>query len=653
MKIKNYKIKIKKNSILKEDGSVLDFTEEAKQLGKAIFDEAKMIFVTIKRFIIIYKYAIQSIYFFKDDETLKELNTEFLTDNENLKREQNQLLQSQPGFKDLQLFLGMTSPGILLFDKVSDIDKADIKRKYETWKNKRQARLRRNRAYAGYINFLLRLCHFVDNRYDISNKLIEESDIESGKFKARLDSQMISISRTDSFRRAIALISSHYRNVNTNSGYSFACNISLDSRTFKVLQLMHMSIRDNHDEIKEVLSSNYTVQSKFFSLSSDFNTQTFINNFTTDFANFSYDGNINESKNILNVLLNVTKNNLLITEEDSKDDDSDIEISGEEQTAEDQEEEKSLMETLQNESGFSPKRSAAVSNLIYSIIRYELCSLVFKNILERMYCFTKIKKDHYENLSNSAKIEETTSAEFSSEVNKVNKQVKEINEKITLFNKYFNRKISLLSEEKAEEAKKRYVDGASKINSELDKTEKNALSKFKNEENSEKIANNIRFANSLEILVEIIKQGAVIKLLEQNKSSISSFMDVYEEVKNTDVTFITKLKNPKKIIEKSKEALDKNDIKFNVNVLDNISSYSENVQKAYDKLLNITAEFDKLKGKEEDLNNKIKENLSIVPEIAEKLNDASDDQKQDQKNENNKNQSSYTEITYINQESEK
>ena len=646
MKIKNYKIKIKKNRILKEDGSVMDFTEEAKQLGKAIFDEAKMIFVTIKRFIVIYKYAIQSIYFFKDEETLKELNTDFLADNEKLKREQNQLLQSQPGFKDLKLFLGMTSPGIILFDKVSDIDKAEIKRSYENWKNKREARLRRNRAYQSYINFLLRLCNFVDNRYDISDKLIEETDAESGKFKARLDSQMIRITKTDDFKKAIALISSHYRNINKNTSYVFACKISIDSRTFKVLQLMHMSVKNNHDEIKETLAKNYTVQSKFFSLSSDFSLTDFTNNFTKDMANFSYDGKLTEIKNISNVLLNITKNNLLITEDSSED----ISIEGEEQTKEDKEEEESLMQSLQKESGFSPKRSAAVSNLIYSIMRYELSSLVFKNILERMYCFTKIKKDHYEDLSSNAKIEETTSADFSSEVNKVNKQVKEINNKIVLFNKYFNRKISLLSEEKAEEAKKRYVDGASKINSELDKTEKNALAKFKDEEDPEKIASNIRFANSLEILVEIIKQGAVIKLLETNKSSISSFMNTYEEIKNTDVGFITKIKNPKKLIEKSKEALDKNNIEFNVSVLDNIKTYSENVQNSYDKLLNITEEFNKLKSKEEELNSKIKENLANIPEIAEKLND---DKSQNQQNENKPSQTNYTEITYVNQESEK
>ena len=646
MKIKNYKIKIKKNRILKEDGSVMDFTEEAKQLGKAIFDEAKMIFVTIKRFIVIYKYAIQSIYFFKDEETLKELNTDFLADNEKLKREQNQLLQSQPGFKDLKLFLGMTSPGIILFDKVSDIDKAEIKRSYENWKNKREARLRRNRAYQSYINFLLRLCNFVDNRYDISDKLIEETDAESGKFKARLDSQMIRITKTDDFKKAIALISSHYRNINKNTSYIFACKISIDSRTFKVLQLMHMSVKNNHDEIKETLAKNYTVQSKFFSLSSDFSLTDFTNNFTKDMANFSYDGKLTEIKNISNVLLNITKNNLLITEDSSED----ISIEGEEQTKEDKEEEESLMQSLQKESGFSPKRSAAVSNLIYSIMRYELSSLVFKNILERMYCFTKIKKDHYEDLSSNAKIEETTSADFSSEVNKVNKQVKEINNKIVLFNKYFNRKISLLSEEKAEEAKKRYVDGASKINSELDKTEKNALAKFKDEEDPEKIASNIRFANSLEILVEIIKQGAVIKLLETNKSSISSFMNTYEEIKNTDVGFITKIKNPKKLIEKSKEALDKNNIEFNVSVLDNIKTYSENVQNSYDKLLNITEEFNKLKSKEEELNSKIKENLANIPEIAEKLND---DKSQNQQNENKPSQTNYTEITYVNQESEK
>lgn len=646
MKIKNYKIKIKKNRILKEDGSVMDFTEEAKQLGKAIFDEAKMIFVTIKRFIVIYKYAIQSIYFFKDEETLKELNTDFLADNEKLKREQNQLLQSQPGFKDLKLFLGMTSPGIILFDKVSDIDKAEIKRSYENWKNKREARLRRNRAYQSYINFLLRLCNFVDNRYDISDKLIEETDAESGKFKARLDSQMIRITKTDDFKKAIALISSHYRNINKNTSYVFACKISIDSRTFKVLQLMHMSVKNNHDEIKETLAKNYTVQSKFFSLSSDFSLTDFTNNFTKDMANFSYDGKLTEIKNISNVLLNITKNNLLITEDSSED----ISIEGEEQTKEDKEEEESLMQSLQKESGFSPKRSAAVSNLIYSIMRYELSSLVFKNILERMYCFTKIKKDHYEDLSSNAKIEETTSADFSSEVNKVNKQVKEINNKIVLFNKYFNRKISLLSEEKAEEAKKRYVDGASKINSELDKTEKNALAKFKDEEDPEKIASNIRFANSLEILVEIIKQGAVIKLLETNKSSISSFMNTYEEIKNTDVGFITKIKNPKKLIEKSKEALDKNNIEFNVSVLDNIKTYSENVQNSYDKLLNITEEFNKLKSKEEELNSKIKENLANIPEVAEKLND---DKSQNQQNENKPSQTNYTEITYVNQESEK
>ena len=156
MKKKSYKIRIKKNYIIKEDGSVDLFSQEAAELGKAIADEAKMIFTTVMRFGNIYKYAIKSIYFMykEDDETFKEVQREFLSDQQKYKSEQNDLLRAQPGFGDLQKFLGMTSPGVVLFDKFCDIDKENIVSKFERWNDRRKARLKRNESIAAYLNFI-------------------------------------------------------------------------------------------------------------------------------------------------------------------------------------------------------------------------------------------------------------------------------------------------------------------------------------------------------------------------------------------------------------------------------------------------------------------------------------------------------------------
>ena len=85
-----------------------------------------MTYQTLKRMFFSTVFGIKTLNALRklDMKRLEKLREDFLRDDQVLKQEQDRLIAAQPGVKDLQLFLGMTSPGALIFDKYLSADKA-------------------------------------------------------------------------------------------------------------------------------------------------------------------------------------------------------------------------------------------------------------------------------------------------------------------------------------------------------------------------------------------------------------------------------------------------------------------------------------------------------------------------------------------------
>ena len=662
MKKKNYKIKIKKNYILKEDASVDLFSSDVAELGKAIADEGKMIFTTAQRLGNIYKNTAKSLYFLYqgDDETFAEVQREFLRDQQKYKTEQDALLKAQPGFADLQKFLGMTSPGILLFDKFCDIDKADVVDKLERMRDRKRARARRNESVASYLNFIYYLCYYLDNSFNIKKHSISEEDQSKGTFKIDLVSKAVSISKTKEFKKALALIIN--KKINKNKGYKFKSDFSVSAKARQILTMTYRNASANHDDIKKILKKNYSAQSTFSILAENFKSESWRKLFDEDFRSFDFNESDLFKENYLSKksVLKITKNNLLIkeAEEDTGEEETKEPESAEVPSEEEIKEEKSLLEQL-TDSKTPAKKAALLSNIAYSYKRLELSSLFFTNIFSRMYQYTNAKKNHFENLSENAKIDDN---DFEKNMSDLIKEINTINEKVKSYNKLFKSNISELNKKASEDIKKEYADGESKINEEINNNEKIAEKSFSKSDNLPEITKATRFVTALSIVAEIIKDGSLIKEIKNGTNNVKKYIDFYKDIATEDKNFIindvpsTKTSDgklsAKQFLEKNTELLTKYNIDINPVDVENVDTLYSKTLDSYEKLISLNSEFNKFTNKESDLQSKIDSNLKLIPdEVDEVISDSEDSDQQDEKE---KSSSDFTEITYVKKkESEK
>ena len=162
MKTNNTKIKITKDRIIKEENNLneneYDFTGDFKAMGQALVDSAKMTYQTLKRMFFSTVFGIKTLNALrnKDMKRLEKLREDFLRDDQVLKQEQDRLIAAQPGVKDLQLFLGMTSPGAVIFDKYLSADKASFWKKAKALvMGDENEKLNDLRSEAAYHNFIM------------------------------------------------------------------------------------------------------------------------------------------------------------------------------------------------------------------------------------------------------------------------------------------------------------------------------------------------------------------------------------------------------------------------------------------------------------------------------------------------------------------
>ena len=126
---KNYaKIKIKNNKIiLKEEGTKYGQAgmQAAQALGKMTVDALKMVKSTVKRAwgaTFLYGYKIIVAVSKGDISDIHEVNRQFHQEDKAIKREQQQLIASQPGNKDAKIFMAMTCPAASAFNAYVDTD---------------------------------------------------------------------------------------------------------------------------------------------------------------------------------------------------------------------------------------------------------------------------------------------------------------------------------------------------------------------------------------------------------------------------------------------------------------------------------------------------------------------------------------------------
>lgn len=126
---KNYaKIKIKnKKIILKEEGTKYGQAgmQAAQALGKMTVDALKMVRSTVKRAwgaTFLYGYKIIVAVSKGDISDIHEVNRQFHQEDKAIKREQQQLIASQPGNKDAKIFMAMTCPAASAFSAYVDTD---------------------------------------------------------------------------------------------------------------------------------------------------------------------------------------------------------------------------------------------------------------------------------------------------------------------------------------------------------------------------------------------------------------------------------------------------------------------------------------------------------------------------------------------------
>lgn len=657
MKTKNYKIRIKKDVIIKKnklevlkEDNVQDFTKETSDIISAVADEAKMIGKTLQRFFFSYKHGIESLYFiFKNDqERLAEINESFLRRDERLKADQNALLNKQLGYADLQKFLLMTSPGFVLFDKFSDINKADIYDKIERMKNQKEQRKRKYRSLASYYNFLNRFCKFVDSSF--TEVIISDEDAANGNFPTGLDRKITNTFRSNADAKTyISIIASLYKDNNTNPGYTYVIKgqISISSRFYSVLRLLHEDIDKNHNEIKKKLRESYDIESKFISLSGLFGDANFQSDITTDFGNFAYSGNLAENKNAYKNLILKIKNSSLILEEEESSKDLKIqdEKKNEDEGSEDEAELKALEEVFN-----SVRNSSEICILAYTMYRSILWTSCFANILERLKSLENTKKNHLNDLNEKHKIDITGSDEYEEISEKNSQNISALNKDIETFNRLFNDKVGNIDIEKAKKASSEYQEGGIKINQAIEEYSKERKETLKDSENAEVLLAACEFAMSIQVMLDIISESSIKDLTETTKS-IKNLFDKYTSSIEEDLKYLNTKKSSKlinKLLDKHADTLKQNNLDISLDRILEIENNFNKSKSAYNDLQGINNDIIKFSQKKTELESKLAKNIEII-------NNNSSEQSESQDNENKVSEEKFTEITYINDkvESEK
>ena len=258
MKKKNYKIRITKNKILKE--SEYDFTGEMKSIVDSFVDSAKMAGQTFRRIFKTSVFGIKTLNLLRkrDLSAMDSLRKEFMIEDERMKQEQDRLIQSQPGVKDLGKFLAMTSPGVLLFEKMFvDPNKREIidkTKKIFNISDDDNQKSKKNKA--AYHNFIMRIAEITNNaKIDLNT----EENLDK-KILKKASSEIFVITEKPEFKKAIAFLSNFYTKIDYNVEDKLYFEISDDF--YKILKMIH----DNNNKFKNKIIQTINDKDMSYSL---------------------------------------------------------------------------------------------------------------------------------------------------------------------------------------------------------------------------------------------------------------------------------------------------------------------------------------------------------------------------------------------------
>ena len=200
MKQKNFKINIKKDRIIKEAENLqeLDVLGDMQDMLGAIKDSAKMYYATLKR---MFKTTVFGCKLVKamingDFKKIEQLNKEFILQDQIEKTEQDQIIRSAPGNADLQMFLGVANPGLVMFDKFLNINKPQLYEKFKGAKGQKQKEMR---SKASYFNLVSRIAE-ITNGAEID--LNESRDVDNEVIK-NLTPSVKAAMQTEEFKKQL------------------------------------------------------------------------------------------------------------------------------------------------------------------------------------------------------------------------------------------------------------------------------------------------------------------------------------------------------------------------------------------------------------------------------------------------------------------
>ena len=338
MKKKDYKIKITKNKILKENE--YDFTGDFKSMGQALVDSAKMSYQTLKRLFKTTVFGVKTLNALrkKDQDAMDTLRRKFMIEDERMKQEQERLIQAQPGVKDLEKFLAMTSPGMLLFDKmlVNPNKREFIDNFKETFGIGDDDKDKDRRNKAAYHNFIMRIAEITHNaQVDLNT----DESLKKKRLK-KASTQVLKITNTPPFKQAIAYLSSFY----TKTDYKIEDKLyfEITDELYQILVLIHNNNNKNKNKIIKLIGEkdiSYTLNRITSSLKSGTNRA----RFKKAMKAFDYDGKLEDPETAMkkasaaaeakeaqrlknkdeddqkeSVSINITKDSIILNEEEKK-----------------------------------------------------------------------------------------------------------------------------------------------------------------------------------------------------------------------------------------------------------------------------------------------------------------------------------------------
>lgn len=291
MKKKNYKVRITKNKILKENE--YDFVGDFASMGKSLIDSAKMAGQTFRRMFNATVFAVKTLNALRklDANAMDNLRSNFLIADERLKQEQNRLIDSQPGVKDLKMFLAMTSPGTLFFDKlILDPNKKDLVDKFKELVGKTKKDESNKLANeAAYHNFIMRVAEITHNaKVDLTTK----EDLEKNKLK-KASSEVFKITKDDLFKKAIAYISSFY----TKTDYKIEDKIyfEISDELYFTLKMIHDFNNENKNTILKH-SKEKNLSNEFNRITKSLKSGQMRARFISALENFQYEGKLEKAE---------------------------------------------------------------------------------------------------------------------------------------------------------------------------------------------------------------------------------------------------------------------------------------------------------------------------------------------------------------------